>query len=335
MSTNSSTLGDTVQRSAIVTHDVAVATAIIQRLYADARVELGRPGEDYEFRLAHASAGPLSISTVRYGFEGRAEVAPVDTFTTVVVQAGSLSVASGAEPETTMGSGEVWRWNTNQELRAGYGPESAFVLQQLPLTTIDEAAAESGRAGATDTTAAAVRFLDTAPVDAAGQQYWAGLVRFAYQQATAPDSPLNSPLVRAQLVRTLAQAALVTFPNTTMTTDYLAGPGDVGPATLRRALAHLHAHAAEPLTVGDLAGAAGIGVRALQQAFTTQLGATPMTHLRRVRLERAHADLRAGDPTAGDTVAAIAARWGFAHPGRFAAAYQTEYEVSPATTLRR
>ncbi|WP_167582868.1 AraC family transcriptional regulator [Kineococcus rubinsiae] len=333
MSTTSSMLGDTVQRSAITTRDVALATAIIQRLYADARVELGRPGEDYEFRLAVATAGPLAMSTVRYGFQGWAEVAPVDTFTTVVVQAGALSVASGAEPEHTMGTGEVWRWNTHEELRAGYGPESAFVLQQLPLATIDEAAAESGRVGATDT-AAAVRFLDTAPVDAAAQQYWAGLIRFAYQQAVAPESPLNSPLVRAQLVRSLAQAALVTFPNTTMTTDYLPGAGNVGPATLRRALAHLHAHAAEPLTVADLAAAAGIGIRALQQAFVQHLGATPMTHLRRIRLERAHADLRAGDPHAGDTVAAVASRWGFAHPGRFAAAYQAQYTVSPATTLR-
>jgi len=37
---------------------------------------------------------------------------------------------------------------------------------------------------------------------------------------------------------------------------------------------------------------------------------------------------------AGDTVAAIAARWGFAHPGRFAAAYQQQYGTTPATTLR-
>jgi AraC-like DNA-binding protein len=63
------------------------------------------------------------------------------------------------------------------------------------------------------------------------------------------------------------------------------------------------------------------------------LGLTPGQYLRRVRLAGAHADLAAGDPTAGDTVAAIAARWGFTHPGRFAAAYRTAYGISPRRTL--
>ena len=34
------------------------------------------------------------------------------------------------------------------------------------------------------------------------------------------------------------------------------------------------------------------------------------------------------------TVNAIAARWGFTHRGRFAAAYRNRYGQSPATTLR-
>ena len=329
---------DGVQRSALVTRDLAVATAAIERLYAGSRYQLNRPGEDFEFRLAYTSAGPLALSMVRYGFQGQAEVAPVDTFTSVVVATGSLSVASGSAPARTMGSGEVWRWNTDAELRAVYDPDSSFVLQQLPLSVIADAAAESGRAGTTSSdaasTGATVRFLGTAPVDAAAERYWSGLVRFAYQQATATGSALNNPLIRAQLVRTLAGGALATFPNTTMTTDYLPGPGQVGPATVRRALAHLHAHAAQPLTVADLAVAAGIGVRALQLAFVQHVGCTPMTYLRRVRLDRAHQDLRAGDPTTGDTVAAIAARWGFAHPGRFAAAHQAQYGTTPAATLR-
>jgi AraC-like DNA-binding protein len=331
--------GDAVQRSSLVTHDPAVATGVIERLFSSSRFQLGRPGQDFEFRLAHADAGPLALSAVRYGFEGRAEVAPVASFTTVVVQTGSLSVASSGGPVRTMGSGEVWRWNTDAELHAAYDPDSGFVLQQLPLSVIAEVAAESSptSTAAEDAagTSAGVRFLATAPVDAAAERYWGALVRFAYQQATAPDSALGNPLLRAQLVRTLAGAALATFPNTTMTVDHLPGPGRAGPATVRRALAHLHAHAGQPLTVADLAVAAGIGVRALQQAFQQHLGCTPMTYLRRVRLERAHHDLRAGAPAAGDTVAAIAARWGFAHGGRFALAYQAQYGTTPAATLRR
>ncbi|MDQ4118039.1 MAG: helix-turn-helix domain-containing protein, partial [Actinomycetota bacterium] len=57
--------------------------------------------------------------------------------------------------------------------------------------------------------------------------------------------------------------------------------------------------------------------------------------LRRARMARAHADLRAGDPTRGDTVATIAMRWGFSNPGRFAAEYREAYGTSPSETLRR
>ncbi|WP_372460725.1 helix-turn-helix domain-containing protein [Actinomycetospora endophytica] len=51
-------------------------------------------------------------------------------------------------------------------------------------------------------------------------------------------------------------------------------------------------------------------------------------------MEGAHRDLEAADPTRGDTVGAIAARWGFAHPGRFAIDYRRSYGRSPGETLR-
>ena len=60
-----------------------------------------------------------------------------------------------------------------------------------------------------------------------------------------------------------------------------------------------------------------------------------MGYLRQVRLDRAHQDLLAADPTAGITVAAIARRWGFSRPDRFAAAYRTAYGRPPRHTLRR
>ena len=82
------------------------------------------------------------------------------------------------------------------------------------------------------------------------------------------------------------------------------------------------------------ARAAGVGPRALQLAFARHLGLSPMAYVRRVRLECAHRELQAADPTSGDTVAAIAARWGFAKPDRFAAAYRAAYGVAPIHTLR-
>ena len=81
----------------------------------------------------------------------------------------------------------------------------------------------------------------------------------------------------------------------------------------------------------------GPETEALVRAFRAHhpLGLTPTEYLRRTRLAAAHADLLRADPTAGDTVREIAARWGFAHPGRFAAAYRAAYGVPPKHTLDR
>ncbi|MCH1867003.1 helix-turn-helix domain-containing protein [Nocardioides sp. CFH 31398] len=107
------------------------------------------------------------------------------------------------------------------------------------------------------------------------------------------------------------------------------------PATLRRAVEHIEAHAGEALTLGEIARTARASPRAVQYAFRRYRGTTPTGYLRRVRLEGAHRDLVRGDPTTGDTVAAIAARWGFAKAGRFSALYAAAYGRPPSHTLRQ
>lgn len=106
------------------------------------------------------------------------------------------------------------------------------------------------------------------------------------------------------------------------------------PAALRRAVEYIEAHAGEDVTLDEIARAARVGPRALQLAFNRHRGGSPMAYLRQVRLARAHRDLETADPTRGDTVAAIAATWGFANPGRFATMYRAAYGISPSRTLR-
>ena len=105
-------------------------------------------------------------------------------------------------------------------------------------------------------------------------------------------------------------------------------------ARLRAAVEHVHAHAAEPLTVADVAGAAGLSVRATQEAFQRHIGMTPLRYLQHVRLERVRQELLQADPTTG-SVQAIARACGFAHLGRFSAAYRNAYGEYPRNTLRR
>ena len=72
----------------------------------------------------------------------------------------------------------------------------------------------------------------------------------------------------------------------------------------------------------------------MQIAFRRQLDTTPMAYLRRVRLDRAHEQLRAADPGQGTTVTTVATRWGFASPSRFTADYRAAYGELPSHALR-
>ncbi|WP_234362348.1 helix-turn-helix transcriptional regulator [Streptomyces sp. IMTB 1903] len=128
---------------------------------------------------------------------------------------------------------------------------------------------------------------------------------------------------------------LRTLPNTAR--EEAPAPRDTRDAhsdTLRRAVAFIEANAHRAITLADIAASIPVTPRAVQYAFTRHAGTTPLGHLRRVRLARAHAELRSADPSGGATVADIAGRWGFAHQGRFAAAYRQEYGVTPSATLR-
>ncbi len=102
------------------------------------------------------------------------------------------------------------------------------------------------------------------------------------------------------------------------------------PRHLRLAESYIEAHLDQPLTIDEIAAAAGISARGLQLAFHDHRGTTPLAFWRDLRLARAHADLAAGV----GSVTEAALKWGFAHFGRFSQTYRARYGLSPRDTLR-
>lgn len=89
----------------------------------------------------------------------------------------------------------------------------------------------------------------------------------------------------------------------------------------------------DPLTVGDLAARCGLGLRALQKNFLLHFDTTPLAYLRTLRLQKARRLLQEGTATWSVTGAALDA--GFAHLGRFSAAYREQFGEYPHETLQR
>ncbi len=106
-----------------------------------------------------------------------------------------------------------------------------------------------------------------------------------------------------------------------------------GPRAVRRAMHYLDAHYARPFSAVDVAQAAGVSLRALQDAMRKARGETLWQAAQNVRLEKLRGLLLAAEePT---TVAGAAYACGLGHPGRAAAAYHSRYGETPSQTLKR
>lgn len=316
--------GLSVQRFA--SHDPAEAHEILTELYGAHRPSFSGEPDDFDFRLLYRTAGELGSDTLRHTMATRAVVDPLDYFLAVDVLDGALTLEAGRD-KRRLDRGAVGCHPSDATVTVTWDHlDAAFV--RLPLDTIARVAAErNGSDGR------ALRFDGSAPVSTALAFHWRSMSQFLRMQLSTRDSVLGNALLRAHTVDLVAATVLASFPNTMMTIGYRPGPGRVAPAALRRAVAYIDANAHSPITLTDLAAAAGTSVRALQFAFRRHYDTTPTGYVRRARLEHAHRELQSGDPHTA-SVAAIAAKWGFAHPARFAAYYRAQYGRPPSQTLR-
>ncbi|APB00209.1 helix-turn-helix transcriptional regulator [Nocardia seriolae] len=316
-----------VERAEIRTSEPDRGVEVVKSLVIDhrARITVSSP-QRLRVEVRSATAEGLGADLLRFsGIAYHADGAPSDCLLAAVLLAGRGRLST-AKQQLSLSSGGMFLapmdsdWMTDLQ-------DMIYSLVRLPLSEIAEHAAE-----ATDL-AGPLRFHDMTPL-AGARQLWADTSTFLYRRLIDSGSQGINPLMLNELKRLTAIALLTAFPNSTMTGDYTPGPGDTVPAVLRRATQFIEEHAAEPLTLAQIAAAARVTPRALQAGFRRHFDTTPVTYLRRIRLANAHRDLQAADPTTGATVEAIATRWGFTHPARFAAWYRQSYGLPPSRTLR-
>jgi AraC-like DNA-binding protein len=97
-------------------------------------------------------------------------------------------------------------------------------------------------------------------------------------------------------------------------------------------LAFIHARLYAPISLEDLARAAGVSFRMLNVLCHRHHGVTPMELLRNIRLDAVRTRLLA-DPTVSITSTALA--YGFGHPGRFSSYYFARFNELPRDTQKK
>ncbi|PWH12285.1 MAG: ATPase, partial [Anaerolineae bacterium] len=94
---------------------------------------------------------------------------------------------------------------------------------------------------------------------------------------------------------------------------------------VRRAMAFIHAHFAEPITREEIAAQIGMSADYLTDCFRQELGITPMTYIRRYRIRRACELLRSTD----QSITQVAVEVGFADTAHFTRTFLREMGMTP------
>ena len=299
-------------------------------VYHRHRLHLLDESQPFDMRIRAITYGPVTVGTLSYGGPVRLETDDMEVAYEINVPlAGELVCRAGLES-----------FIASPQRAALFGPDGSTAMtgfgrdQPLIGVKLDRVAVEGKLADLTGSHAP----LRAAPVvdltEGRGREWWMVLRSLVDLFSSFDDdaSLLNNELVMRPLTQSLLNGILFAADHSLLAR--LLEPVEATlPGSVRRAQEILHDRADEAFTVDDLAAATGMSARGLQSAFRQHLDMTPMEYLRGVRLERAHADLLAADPSR-TTVGQIAHRWGFAHVGRFASRYHDRYGTAPSSTLR-
>ena len=157
------------------------------------------------------------------------------------------------------------------------------------------------------------------------------MLDFLFAELGRADSLLANEIARRTFEDNLALCLLLGLPHS-HTERLLQQRSAAAPRHVRRAEEFMRANTSAPLTIADIAQAAGCSIRALQMAFDRFRGTTPMAALRRFRLEEARTEMLSAGHT--ESIARIAAGHGFSTPSRFAQLFRRTYGVYPSEALR-
>lgn len=146
------------------------------------------------------------------------------------------------------------------------------------------------------------------------------------------DRLLQHPRVASQLERTLLLAVLGGAPHT-FREQFDRDPA-VAPCYVKRAEDFIQRNARGQVTIADLAAAAGVSARSLYGGFRRWRNSTPMSYLRRVRLDLARKELQR-IAREGGKITQVAGNCGYEHLSRFSRDYRARFGENPSETLRK
>lgn len=306
--------------------DLGRTEAFLNRAYT--KMQIGGAATDVSARISRASTDSISVDKLQIGFDMSYDADPLGRICLCEVVSGTFDDHATDGRQDSFGPGDLVSLAPPDRPYSGTVRRSQFSITMLDPALLTRVAGVGRKRDAP------VRLLGHRPRSREAARQLSRTI--AYVGDDVLSSPLveESPLLRASIEQLLATSVLTAFRNTAIAEDGVSDRHDAHPRTVQRALAFMESSLDQAITVGEIAAAAGVTVRAVQTAFQRHLGSTPLEHLRRLRLAEVRVELEAADPSQ-QTVAEIAARWGFHHHGRMTGEYRKQYGELPSATLAR
>ena len=278
-------------RISIDTKDPEEAHGYLQSTYVEHSVQLSGNSDAFRFRHHITDGGNFFVARYEHSMNCRVDTDPFGYLLADRCSAASLRLQAGHE-ELAPAVGELFLLDPASPMRIHWD-EFRAGLVKLDLGVVQRVA-----------------------VEACGNPHSAGALRLVAgglggaRPALAGAHPLREPRLLSQRARLRKPADLL--PHDAAARRDRAGdlpehhdggdperPGGADASAVRRAVAFIDDHAGEPIGLTEIAAAARLGSRAVQEAFRRHLDTTPMAYLRRVRLERVHRELQVADPAWG------------------------------------
>lgn len=306
--------------------DLGVTEDFLGRAYAKMSVRSG-DAERPATRVERRWLGGISFDQVEFDFNLSYEVNPLERICLCRVHAGHIDADIVGRSPDVFAPGDVTLYTPPDLPFSGTVCKARYDVTMFDTALLDRVATTASSRGAKS-----VRLLDHRPVSAQAQRQLNSAIEYVRAAALA-DHTRAAPLIRSTAATMLASVVVATLPTTAKLEPTAADRSVNSQVLVRRAIAYIETNAQSDIALADIAGSVYVTPRALQYMFRRQLDMSPMEYLRRVRLDLAHRELLNADP-ATTTVQSVAARWGFAHMGRFSAQFRAMFGRNPSDALR-
>jgi AraC-like DNA-binding protein len=313
------------------TGDLDEARSIIARYFYANFVDTLSGRRGWRARFGIDPAGPVTLGDLSFGTDIRMRFGELGAYHVDVPVTGAVTwrQGNGASHTATTSSAAVFQPVGDTTLERWSGDSRLLAVK------IDQQALENHLALLLDAPVRGpLRLGPTLNLSGAAGASWLNLLRLVAAESARSGGLLHHPVLGARLREDLITGLLLAADHPYREALHQPRPVLAAPRTVRRVVELMRAEPERPYTIAELARVAGVSPRSLQLSFRRYLGMPPSEYLRELRLGRVHEQLIQADP-AHATVAEIADRVGFTHPGRFAAAYRHRYGVPPSETLRR